>query len=406
MKVAIVVPSIHDGGGVPAVAKYLYDILSIKYQCQLVSVSTSLNDSFSIKLFSPSTWGRGIRVDKSLWEGKEVLNVGAFLTEFESQRYMPRIELTELLNQYDVVQIVSGAPAWAYLAKNVQVPVFLQTATLLKEERKKVIEGAKGLRRLYLQFSTFIGGMIEKKALKVIDVVFVENFWMKEYLAEVLGEHKVLMAPPGVDSVLFIPKEHNSNQHIDNKYIVSVGRFNDKRKNIHLLFEAYSLMSNLNDNTPLLFLAGLSGPSEEDWLYADRLNIRENIRFKKDILDDELVTLLQNAEFFVCSSDEEGFGIAMIEALSCGIPVISTRCGGPETFMRHGINGYLVENNNATELAERMNELSINDNLRFKMGLTARKIVEDEFSNNATSRVFLNKYEEIAVNLNTSKEYL
>lgn len=398
MKVAIVVPHIHEGGGVPAVARYLCEVLK-EHECQLISVSTAKNDRHSVRLLSPITWFRGVQVYRSSWEGHSIMDVGAVFTELEFQRYMPRSRLTKLLNEYDIVQVVAGAPAWAYLAKNLRVPVFLQVATLVREERKQQISCAKGIRKLYLMLSTAITSAIEERALHRMDLVFVENLWMKCHVEERIGRERTVMAPPGVDANHFTPGSiHN---RPETKYIVSVGRFNDPRKNVQLLFEAYRDLRNLNRNAPLLVLAGLSGPSDMDWQIAERLGIRQYIIFKHDIPAGELVELLRNAELFVCSSEEEGLGIAMLEALACGAPVVTTRCGGPETFMEDGVNGYLVDKNDSSQLADKINNILTDRKLHDYMRAAARKTVETSFSNDVTSKIFSSNYARFSSGTNT-----
>src|SRR6185295_4667659 len=47
-------------------------------------------------------------------------------------------------------------------------------------------------------------------------------------------------------------------------------------------------------------------------------------------------------DVFVIPSHQEGLGIVGLEAMACGLPVVATRCGGTEDYVKNGANGYLV----------------------------------------------------------------
>ena len=66
---------------------------------------------------------------------------------------------------------------------------------------------------------------------------------------------------------------------------------------------------------------------------------------------------LQNSDAFVLSSEYETFGVVLIEAMSCGLPVISTKCGGPESIIINDKLGLLVEKNNVNALSNGMNDI-------------------------------------------------
>lgn len=65
----------------------------------------------------------------------------------------------------------------------------------------------------------------------------------------------------------------------------------------------------------------------------------------------DLAPALAAADLFVSSSRREGFGNVLIEAMALGIPVLATRAGGPETFIRDGVNGFLTDADDAPALA-------------------------------------------------------
>src|SRR5207249_711500 len=115
------------GGGVWSTTRFLETILrnSGGYVPAVFVVSTSATDSASVRLGSPVTWLKGYRVREGTADGVPYQHVGAVLTEFEFQRYQPRRALTDLLNRYDLIQVVAGTPAWAHVTRLVQPPVCL-----------------------------------------------------------------------------------------------------------------------------------------------------------------------------------------------------------------------------------------------------------------------------------------
>jgi glycosyltransferase involved in cell wall biosynthesis len=83
-----------------------------------------------------------------------------------------------------------------------------------------------------------------------------------------------------------------------------------------------------------------------------------------------------------------------MEAMACGLPVISTRCGGPETFIEDNVTGFFVSDD-PREIAQQMRELATNPELRSRMGEAARARIENYFS----ERVWNTKFEELLSSL-------
>lgn len=88
---------------------------------------------------------------------------------------------------------------------------------------------------------------------------------------------------------------------------------------------------------------------------------------------------IKNAKFFVLTSDFEGIPNALIEAMSIGLPCISTNCrpGGASLLIKDGENGIIVPPGNVDLLAEKMCFLSENSEMADAMGLSAKNIVDD-----------------------------
>ena len=233
---------------------------------------------------------------------------------------------------------------------------------------------------------------IEDEALRRVDAVLVENDWMLEYLGQLGACRGVIYAPPGIDTDLFLPAPAGE---AGEGFILSVARFSDPRKNVRLLFKAYAQLRQERPRAPRLVLAGTSGPTPADWAHAVALGVADHIEVRQDVPARELAELYRSASLFVLSSNEEGLGIVLLEAMASGLPVVSTRCGGPETVVTEGQTGFLVPVGDAPALAARIGTLLDSDAMRRAMGAAGRRVVVERFSLDAAASPFLQTYDEL-----------
>jgi glycosyltransferase involved in cell wall biosynthesis len=232
---------------------------------------------------------------------------------------------------------------------------------------------------------------LDHSALRYVDAAFVENQWMYDHLSEHMPTGEVIFAPPGVDTEQFTPGPSPST----GDYLLSVGRLADPRKNVPLLFEAYAQLCDRDLDVPPLVLAGLSAPPPEAWDVADRFGIRDRVTFYEDVSADTLQELYRNAALYVVSSDEEGLGLTILEAMASGRPVVSTACGGPSTTVVDGDTGLLTPVGDSAALAEAMAGLLRHPDQADAMGEAGRERVVDHFSRSATGARFLDAYDEL-----------
>jgi len=301
--------------------------------------------------------------------------------------------LTDVLNRYDLAQVVAGHPAWSLPVLKADIPVALQVATLARLERASDMTTGYGLLRVWRILMTHLTHYLGQIALRRVEAVFVENKSMLDHVSTTAPSTEVVFAPPGIDTKKYSPSETPFGER---DYILSVGRFADRRKNVGLLFKAYARpREGLQDDCPSLKLAGRTAPPQEAWTVAKKLGVREHVTFHAAVSEERLVELYREAKLFMLSSDEEGLGLVILEAMGCGIPVISTKCGGPETAVEDGRTGRLVSVGETEALAAAARELLCDPQKLESMGERARSRAVDVFSKEATGDRFKRAYDRL-----------
>jgi D-inositol-3-phosphate glycosyltransferase len=387
-RVCIVVPDVTgQAGGVRVLAASIFDALrrSGRYEPTLVSLAMSSKDEASVRLLSPKSWRERPKVVARSWRGVAHEHVGCYLAEFEFQRYRPRRLLTEILNRHDVVHVVAGHPAWALVTRGFTGVVFLHAATLAASERSGVRRFAFPRWRYWM---TRVTDRLDFEALRHVRAAFVMNRRMEQRLVRAMGASRVIFALPGVDTQLF-----RSGSYREGGYILSVGRFSDPRKNVGMLLRAYALLRRVAADAPKLVLAGSDALSVEDRELASRLNVAGHVEVRRGVPPEELAELYRGACMFVLSSEEEGLGLVILEAMASGLPVLSTRCGGPEGLVVEGVTGHLTPVGDAHALADRMKGLLDDVVLRRSMGERARRIAEEKFSLERAGAAIIESYD-------------
>lgn len=396
----MIVPALDGGGGVPAVARFVHAVARAagRYDVKLISLAMSRDDPASVRFTRPATWAQGPRSVRGTWGSVAFEHIGALGAEVEFQKYRPRRRLTQALDDCDMVQVICGSAAWANAALGSRIPVSLSVATRARVERRLRDAKPVGVVDWWRRGMTAITDYLDDRALRRADAIQVMNPWMFDYVRTLNEGRKVDLryAPPGVDDVRFHPLACRDPGH--DAYVLCVGRFNDPRKNIGLLLNAYGMLPESVRNHVRLVLAGPSRPLPAFWARVEMLGVARSIEYVAEPSIDQLVELYQHASVFALPSDEEGFGVVLLEAMACGIPVVTTRSGGPDGIVTDGSDGFLVALDNAPAMAGRLETLLQRTDVNLAMGRQARRTIESRYSEGVAGEVFLNVWDRLLAN--------
>ena len=164
--------------------------------------------------------------------------------------------------------------------------------------------------------------------------------------------------PPKYELQSLTKKKETNNR--ENKYIfLSVGNLLPV-KGHEFVIRAFALIVQKYTNS-MLRLVGDGPLKNELEVLAKKLNIEDKVVFTGEVDSDSVRKEMLNADVFVFPSRSETFGVALIEAMSCGLPVVSTACGGPEEIVDDN-TGILVEPENVGALQIGMEWAIVNVN--------------------------------------------
>ncbi len=109
----------------------------------------------------------------------------------------------------------------------------------------------------------------------------------------------------------------------------------------------------------------------------------------------DIATLLNSMDMFVLSSVSEGFSLATVQAMACGVPVVVTRSGGPEEIVSDGVNGILVDVQAESQLAEAIGRVTQDAGLRQTLVTNALELVRARYTLDAMLAQYGALYEEL-----------
>ena len=234
------------------------------------------------------------------------------------------------------------------------------TISLLRREINfitSIKDGSKKIGELHVNRANYRN--FESAESNVIKNLF-SKFWMKnlvQHLRRLDGfvtlTKEDLLQWPELKNVVVIPDPlafyPTSKSPLESKRVIAVGRY-AYQKGFDLLLRAWEKVEKQTSDWELvIFGQGDRSPYDSliDELHIDRQRCHLNGP------TENIISEYLNSSVFVFSSRFEGFGMVLVEAMVCGLPVVSFDCPcGPKDIVASGVDGILVENGNIDKLSE------------------------------------------------------
>ena len=217
------------------------------------------------------------------------------------------------------------------------------------------------------EYKSFIDKFLMKWLYKRADNFIFQTRDQQMYFNDII-QKKSIVIPNSLKEDFLV----NDDNVVKEKTIINVGRL-VKQKNQKLLIEAFSKISSKFPDYKLKIFG--DGPLKDELqLLIDKLNLKDKVQLCG--LTDNIKNEFLKSEVFVLSSDYEGMPNALIEAMACGLPCISTDCpcGGPKELIDSGVNGILIPVDDEESMANELDKLLKNDKKMKLIGTKAKGI--------------------------------
>jgi glycosyltransferase EpsD len=345
--------------------KPLIELLKNEYECE---ISVAARDNLHLK--------NGLKLS----EPDKIFDIGFERNPFSIKNIAAYKKLKTIIkeNKYDVIHC--NTPAVSVL-----------TRLAARKERKKgvkVIYTAHGFHffKGAPLFNWLIYYPVERFLARFTDVLITINKEDYERAKKFKCEHAAYIPGVGVDidkfaEVNISKKEKRAELDIpDNAVVVlSIGELN-KNKNHKVVIDAVSKLENV------YYIICGNGVLESSYKeYIKSLNCEKRIKllgYRRDIPE-----ICAAADIFALPSKREGLGLAAIEAMCAGLPLVTSDIHGIVDYSENGVTGYTCSSSDVTAFRENIKKLAENKILREKMGLRNRETAKKYDVKNCTAKL-------------------
>jgi glycosyltransferase involved in cell wall biosynthesis len=328
---------------------------------------------------------------REVFEGIEVIKV-RYIPVYPFYIHLHGIFLNEIFRSLesgiDIVHVHTPLSPFIKtslpLITTVHTPMLTDTRSIEVNDLRSMMERLMG---------RFVSYPIESKLLKRADIITtVANSVAQELKEYNINPEAVNVIGNGVDEKIFVPLKNKGEE----KYILFTGRL-AYRKGLFDLIECGKLICKKYDEVNFI-IVGDGMLRAKLQMEVRNSGLEKRIIFKGRVSKTELINFYQNATIHVIPSHYEGLPTVLLEAMSCGLPVIATAVSGNLDVIENGKNGLLIPPGSPERLANAISILLGDSSKRSELGRAARKTIEEKFTWDIISNRMIQCYDSLKNN--------
>ncbi len=240
----------------------------------------------------------------------------------------------------------------------------------------------------------FVAKFILKYNFKKADLLCATSHTIKDYIHRVVN-FPVSVIPFGIDTEVFKPKQVNS-LFKPTDFILGSIKPVEKLYNIDVLIKAFALLLSKHSNLKLLIIGEGTALKELKEL-GKSLGVYQNIVFTGRIPHSEISNYYNMLDVLVNISEYESFGVSVVEAMACGIPVVVTNVGGLKEVVKDDSIGLKVNVADVNATVAAIEQLLNDKELYNQISVNARKHVVENYNWDENLKQMIAEYSKLLI---------
>ena len=239
---------------------------------------------------------------------------------------------------------------------------------------------------------------VTKFSMEVSDALTTVSKYIVDRTKESFGITKEIKVIPNfVDETRFKPDQEGCDRSDfalpNEKIIVHMSNYRPVKNTSDVI----KIFDTINRRLPSKLILVGDGPDAPNILsMANEMGLKDRVIFLGG--QDMVESVLCKADLFLLPSASEAFGLAALEAMACGVPVVGSIVGGIPELVIDGQTGYLEPIGDVGAMARRSMEILTDKDLHEKMSSNARKVTLDKFTTNKIVDEYMNFYRGVLEN--------